>query len=212
VYRDQNGLVEATRGQRLFDFEPAAAEHETDEVTVSVPYPDAEQDRQHWSVDDWYIEGCRHLERGDSDDAAEAFRLCLMARPGDSEINFLLAEALYRSENPYGALERYYSAVELDHNYIEAWTQLGCLHAELDQPDAALEALKIALSLHPDYPDAHYHSAEILSQLGRNDEAVPHWKEYLDHDNRGPWAETARQRLTEAGSYEGSSETDSDSE
>jgi tetratricopeptide (TPR) repeat protein len=121
--------------------------------------------------------------------------MCLMDRPGDPEVNLHLAEALLRAGQPRAALERYYAAVEADHDYIEAWTQLGCLHAELNELDAAAEALRIALDRHPDYPDAHWHLADVLSRLGRDDEAVAHWQSYLEHDNRGPWAETARQRL-----------------
>lgn len=148
---------------------------------------------------DWHVEGCRLLDDGDVDSAVESFRMFLMERPGDAEANFHLAEALYRQGNPTGAIERYYAAVEADHDYIEAWTGLACLLAEVDQTDAALEALGIALSVHPDYPDAHLHTAEILHQQGELERAVPHWRAYLKFDNRGPWAEQARQKLEEAG-------------
>jgi tetratricopeptide (TPR) repeat protein len=127
----------------------------------------------------------------------EAFRLCLMEKPGDAESNFYLAEALYRMGNINGALERYYAAVEADSCFLEGWTQLGCIHAEEGKLDAALDAFEIALNVHPDYPDAHWHAASILEQLGRIDEAKAHWKSYLKFDDRGPWAEQARQRLEE---------------
>ena len=52
-----------------------------------------------------------------------------MSRPGSPEINFHLAEALFRDGNQDGALERYYAAVEADHEYLESWTQIGCIHA-----------------------------------------------------------------------------------
>ena len=47
-----------------------------------------------------------------------------------------------------------------------------------------------ALSVHADYPDAHWHVADILVQLGRPDEAAAHWRKYLEFDHRGPWAES----------------------
>jgi lipoprotein NlpI len=87
--------------------------------------------------------------------------------------------------------------VELDHQYLEAWTQIGCVHSELGELPAALDAFNIALGVHPDYPDAHLHRAEALHQLGRTDEAVASWTAYLQFDSRGPWADMARQRLEE---------------
>jgi tetratricopeptide (TPR) repeat protein len=97
--------------------------------------------------------------------------------------------------NERGALERYYMAVELDSQYLEAWAQIGCLHAALGEPEAAVEAFDIALKVHPDFADAHYHKAETLWQLDRKQAARPHWQAYLDHVERGPWADLARVRL-----------------
>ena len=71
------------------------------------------------------------------------------------------------------------------------------MHNELGDPQAALHAFEIALQVHPDYPDAHLHIAEVLHQLNRVEEAIPHWKVYLEFDEMGPWAELARQRLDE---------------
>ncbi|TXT36862.1 MAG: hypothetical protein FD138_848, partial [Planctomycetota bacterium] len=90
---------------------------------------------------------------------------------------------------------RYHIAVELDHQYLEAWTQLGCVHAQLGEWEPALEAFNIALDIHPDYPDARLHKAEALHHLGKTSEAREHWQAYLTHDQRGPWADVARQRL-----------------
>jgi Tfp pilus assembly protein PilF len=114
-------------------------------------------------------------------------------------MNFHLAEALYRAGNATGALERYYAAVESDHEYIESWMQLACIHAELDQLDFAKEAFEIALKLHPEYPDAHFHLAGVLTRSGDHVMAATHWTAYLEHDTRGPWAEIARQHLDATG-------------
>ena len=203
LIRDRIGLLEPASRQRHFDFEPPPPAPPQAGAAETIRHPGAAQldrgdERAHWSTDEWFREGCRFLDAGALDSAVEAFRLCLMERPGDPELNFLLAEALYRLRKLDGAIERYYAAVESDHNYIEGWTQLGCLHAEQGQLASALEALEIALDIHPDYPDAHWHAANILSQLGQAEKAVLHWKRYLQFDNRGPWAEQARQRLAEA--------------
>ena len=121
--------------------------------------------------------------------------MALMLCPDDAEIHFYLASALYRRGNVGGAMERYHVAVELDHEYIEAWTQLGCLRFETGDSQAAIEAFDIALTCHADYSDAVYHKATVLSELGRNDEAVVLWKQYLDFDQEGPWATSVMERL-----------------
>ena len=207
LYRDSNSLVEPVSGQRCFDFDPppnfdeSPGEHaflsETSPGELE-PHSVKNDIRLHWSVDEWFHEGCRLLDDNQASEAVEAFRTCLMENPGDSETNFFLAEALYRLGNTPGALERYYAAVEADHDYIESWTQIGCVHTEQEEFDSALEAFKIALNVHPDYPEAHLHRAEVLHQLGRTAEAVPHWQTYLKFVDRGPWADNTRQRLAEA--------------
>jgi len=201
LLRDEAGLKEPATGQRRFDFEPPPAREEPAAAPLRHPAAniDRTDERVLWSTDEWFREGCRLLEGGTLSGAVEAFRLCLMEKPAEPELNFFLAEALYRLGNREGALERYYATVESDHNYLEAWTQLACVHAEKGELESALEALEIALDLHPDYPDAHWHAANVLDQMGQTERAVSHWKSYLGHDNRGPWAEQARQRIAESG-------------
>ncbi|MBX3439963.1 MAG: tetratricopeptide repeat protein, partial [Planctomycetaceae bacterium] len=143
----------------------------------------------------WFVEGCRLYTDGEIDAATESFRLSLMNEPSNPEAHFHLAECLYRRREVRAALERYYVAAEQDHDYLEAWTQIGCLHRELGERERALDAFEIALNLHPEYAEAHFHRAEVLYDLGRSAEAIPHWETYLEHDSVGPWAEIARQRL-----------------
>lgn len=206
VVRDAHGIKLPTTGQRLFDFElagdiPQPPPDDDGEETSTAPASisiDSARPQELWTSGDWFTQGCRLYDEGRLSDAAEAFRLSLMTDPHDPEKHFHLAECLYRMDNAPGALERYYVAVELDRNYLEAWTQIGCLHRELGELDSALTAFEIALDVHADYPDAHFHKAETLSDLGRPDEALPHWRRYLVYDSRGPWADMARQRLREA--------------
>jgi tetratricopeptide (TPR) repeat protein len=155
--------------------------------------------RATWTAEQWFAEGCRHLDAHRPESAIEAFRLALMNRSESPEIHFHLAEALFRVGRAEAALERYYAAVEIDHDYLEAWMQIGSLLAARGDLEPALDALKLALSVHADYPDAHWHAADVLLQLGRTQEAAYHWRSYLKFDTRGPWADEARQRLEEIG-------------
>ena len=202
VYRDEVGLVEPATGQRLLDFDDAEPDDTGKDATqeeigvLTLPAP-ADTEQLDWTFTEWYEQGCRLLEQDDAPGAIEAFRLCLMERATSPEVNLCLGDALYRSGNVHAALERYHVAVELDHEYIEAWTQLGCLHSEINQPESALEAFQLALTTSPDYADAIFHKAQTLHQLGRTAEATACWQRYLELDARGPWADTARQRLNE---------------
>jgi tetratricopeptide (TPR) repeat protein len=225
VARDDHGLFEPTTGQRCFDFLPAdapnsplprlaeASEEEGTIIafrsaapqsgraapassTLDSPAADA---RANWSAEQWFAEGCRHLDAHRPESAIEAFRLALMERAESPEVHFHLAEALFRVGRAEAALERYYAAVEADHNYLEAWMQIGSLLAARGDLEPALDALRLALSVHADYPDAHWHAADVLLQLGRTEEAAHHWRSYLRFDTRGPWADEARQRLEEIG-------------
>lgn len=201
VIRDAHGLIAPRTGQRVFDFEPESNEATGDDGEPEPPPSiriELATPSETWTGQDWFTQGCRLYLEGYLQHAAESFRLCLMTDPHNPEVHFHLAECLYREDNLGGALERYYAAVENDHDYLEAWTQIGCLHREMREFDAALDAFEIALDVHPDYPDAHFHKAETLADLDRAGEAIPYWERYLEFDCRGPWAELARNRLSAA--------------
>ncbi|HLQ43315.1 MAG TPA: tetratricopeptide repeat protein, partial [Planctomycetaceae bacterium] len=212
VLRDAAGLLEPTTRQRLFDFDLSGLDgtnktDRTDESNQShlsdssqtlaaSDDPTTPPARENWSATDWLEQGSQLLEDNRVTDAIEAFRIALLDQPANPETHFHLAEALYRASNLSAAFERFHVAVELDQQYLEAWTQLGCVAAELGQTQSALDAFDIALHSHADYPDAHFHKAELLHRLNRDDEARPHWQAYLEHDQRGPWADVAKQRLS----------------
>lgn len=203
VYRDNAGLIEPSTGQRVFDFDPPPSSDEPHTILFRPPTEEPETshetstelNRRDWKASDWFQEGCRLAEENEVDAAIEAFRLTLIDDPLNPSHHFNLADVLYRQGHPEAAIERYYMTVELDHNFLEAWTQLGCLLDETGQVRAAQEAYRVALDLHPEYPDAHFHLAELLERLEHRDEAAEHWRQYLKFDQRGPWADVARQRL-----------------
>jgi tetratricopeptide (TPR) repeat protein len=189
-YRDASGWKEPGSGQRVFDFEEPTGDAD-DPVTL----PLTTEDRTHWKADDWFRQGCTLSEDGALTAAVDAFRLALAERPTEPEYHFHLADALYRLGNRPGAIERYYAAVEHDRDFIEAWTQLGCVLAEHGDVEAAQQAFGAALDRHPDYPDAHFHLAQLLERSGDAEAARGHWRTYLRFDALGPWAELAKQRL-----------------
>ena len=137
-------------------------------------------------------------DEGELDLAAEMYRAALAAGGPNAECCFSLAELLYRMGDLGAARERYYMAVELDEDYVEARANLGCVLAETEQHDLAAAAFEGALAYLADYADAHYHLARTLDELGRRGEAEVHWRAFLDLTVDSPWATTASERLAAA--------------
>ena len=134
-------------------------------------------------------------DAGRLEEAAEMYRAVLAAEGPSAEVSFLLAELLYRQGDLGAARERYYAAIELDEDFVEARANLGCVLADAGQQELAVAAFRGALAYHADYPDAHYHLAHTLDDLRERDEAETHWRAFLELSATSPWAEEARIRL-----------------
>jgi tetratricopeptide (TPR) repeat protein len=190
LLRQGDGLIEPG-GQYRFDFDTGAGEDSADDASVSLrpatpptglpdaPPPGPEELRD--------LAG-RLEDEGDLESAAQMYRAALAAGGPNAEVCFLLAELLYRLVDLTAARERYYMAIELDEDYVEARANLGCILAELGQHELAAAAFEGALAFHHDYPDAHYHLARSLDELGRGDEAQPHWQAFRELAGDSPWA------------------------
>ncbi len=195
LLRQGDGLIEPG-GQLRFDFEATESDatHETpleepDEPIVALPDP----------VSTSPEELCRLAveleEDGQLPQAAEMYRAAMAAGGPKPEICFQVAELLYRLGDTAGARERYYMAIELDEDYVEARANLGCVLAETSQHELAIAAFEGALAFHGDYADVHYQIARSLDEVGRRDEAEVHWRAFLELAPNSPWAEEARARV-----------------
>lgn len=128
-------------------------------------------------------------------EAADAYRAALAAGGPTADLCFRLAEVLYRLGQLQAACERYYMALELDEEFVEARANLGCVLAEIGRLDLAAAAFEGALRFHPDYADVHYHLGQVLDQLGQWAAAGTHYRRFLALAPASPWASMARQRL-----------------
>jgi tetratricopeptide (TPR) repeat protein len=129
-------------------------------------------------------------------EAAEALRAVLQAAGPTAEVNFSLAELLCRVGDLPAARERYYAAIEIEPDHLEARAGLGRVLGDLGEPLLALAALEGVISQEPGYPDAHFHAAGILRALGRRAEAEHRLRMFLTLAPASPWAERARGWLT----------------
>jgi len=133
---------------------------------------------------------------GEFVEAAEALRAVLQAQGPSARVVFMLAELLYRAGDLTAARERYYSAIELDPDHLQARASLGCVLAELGEHDLAVAALEGVLRQEPDYADGHWHIAGVLRDMGLTGDAEHHLRRFLDLAPESPWAALARDRLS----------------
>ncbi len=202
LLRQGEGLIEPG-GQRRIDFdalEQAAATDDPSAPPVAardaiLPLTDAADPPPHITPPEMVALAEQLDDEGQLQSAAELYRTALAAGGANADICFKLAELLYRMNDVTAARERYYAAIELDEDFVEARANLGCVLAEIGQLDLAVAAFQGALRYHEDYPDVHYHLARTLDELQQSDEAEPHWRRFVALAPNSPWAEEAYSRL-----------------
>lgn len=201
LLRHGEGLVEPG-GQMRFDFESPtslAFPPEDDEPRAVIGIwedPMRLTDAGDDAPEDPILEAAFDAEdAGDIDAAIDHCRTILARDGGRADVNFQLAELLYRGGDVSAARERYSVAVELEPDMVEARASLGNVLAEAHQDELAIAAYRGALSLHEDYADVHFNLARALERTGRDDDAVVHWRRFLQLSPRSPWADEARGRL-----------------
>lgn len=201
LLRRGEGLIEPG-GQKRIDFD--AIESPVDEADSNPDVLDmaaGEEELSNESIDNFsraeqYVALANQFEdQGELDAAVQVYRAMLLAFGPTPESSFRIAELLYLLGDVPAARERYFLAVELDETYVEARASLGCVLAELGQPEMAVSAFRGALDFHADYPDVHFHLARVLDDLANAEQAEVHWRKFIELAPRSPWAEEARERL-----------------
>ena len=191
-----------TLGQKLFDFAEGAGIRD-EGLGTSLLYPSSLIDQAfeshiphplpllpHASPEKdelcrlaWHCE-----EQGWLEQAVEFFRVALAAGGPDASICFQLGELLYRLDDKAAARERYYMAIEIDENFVEARAALGCILVENGDLELAVSAFQGALLHHSDYADVHYHLGITLQKLGKTIEAEQHFERFRELMPNSPWA------------------------
>ncbi|GAA5504599.1 MerR family transcriptional regulator [Novipirellula caenicola] len=207
LLRHGEGLVEPG-GQLRFDFD-ALDEEQTestdDDFAAGHVLSMVREDDTSFPVGNRALDDSDELlmaayQAEDEDDLQRAidFYHAILARDGPrADINFQMGELLYRIGETIASRERYYSAIEIDPEFVEARASLGIVLAETGQPELGVASFQGALQIFEDYSDVHYHLAKTLDSLGRTDEANHHWARFLELFPDSPWADEARLRLAE---------------
>ena len=135
-------------------------------------------------------------EDGLLNEAIECWRTGMLQEGATADDHFSLAELLYEVGDAAGAKERYYAALELDPEFLEARVNLGCVLSDLGDQELAVAAFQGAIELYEPFADAHYHLALALDHLDKYGLAERHWCRFLEIAPDSPWAEEARERLS----------------
>lgn len=210
LLRQGAGLIEPG-GQMRFDFEAldeglrSDDEEESAEMRNVLAFEIPDQPPMLRAISEGQHEQTEHdpillaaYEAEDEDDLETAVELyhTVLARDGArADISFQIGELLYRMNFLIGARERYYSAIELDPDFVEARASLGGVLAELGQYELAIAALRGALKMYDDYADVHYTLAKVLDRVDREVEAEMHWQRCWQLSPESPWADEAKERL-----------------
>ena len=114
-------MIVAAEEESRFLITASALRFPIDEVTEPDP------DLANWSLEDLVNLACSYEDDGKLNESIEVYRAALFAHGPKAEINFQLAELLYRDGQLEAARERYYSTIELDEEFVEARANLGCV-------------------------------------------------------------------------------------
>lgn len=198
LLRQGQGLSEPG-GQMRFDFDALDGNRESDTPSIlsfrSNRFPAG---RTSDAIEDPLLADAYAAEDAEQLEVAVDHYHAILARDGPRpEINFQIAELLYRMGYIIAARERYYATIEHDPEYVEARASLGCVLAELGQHDLAIAAFRGALSLHDGYSEVHYHLASVLESTDRHVEAQHHWRRFIELAPDSPWASEAIDRISD---------------
>jgi tetratricopeptide (TPR) repeat protein len=204
----ESGHLVGAHGQLHLDFDEVEPESDQDLNSATLSFTErcneSSRDipRVSWSAmesplsrDEMLAAAEEHEDAGQLEQAIEWYRVILANHGPNAEISFQLAELLYRTGDLGAARERYYNAIEIDDDFVEARVNLGCVLAETGQLDLAIAAFQGALARDDHYPDVHYHLARSLDEIGSTDKATRHWIRFVQLAPQSPWAEEAIERL-----------------
>lgn len=201
-----DGKLIGSQGQLHLNFDEPSEDQDTSEERsilvisshggqASLRGPREIQD-QGPSTRDAMLAAAEELEdAGQIQEAIEWHRVILAKYGPNAEIVFGLGELLLRAGEVLAARERFYNAIEIDEDFVEARASLGCVLAETGQVDLAIAAFEGALAKDDHYPDVHYHLARSLDEIGNTQDATKHWLRFLQLSPQSPWADEALERL-----------------
>jgi len=119
------------------------------------------------------------LDRGDAQDALQAFTKAVQYKPDSAGAHFNLGAAHVRLDGHEAAVSAYRRALALKPDFAEAGLALGAALEELGQDGPAVVSYRRVLEIQPDHAEAQDKLAHILVRLDRYDEAATCFRHIL---------------------------------
>ena len=135
-------------------------------------------------------------EVGDIAEAERLYRILMKTDPADASAPFNLGNLLRAYARNVEAEAALRAATHVDPTFAEAW-YTGISPEQVSQigSEAAIECLRKALRVAPDYADPTFNLALLLQRKDQYAEAADYWRRYLASDCRSEWAARARRSL-----------------
>jgi|GEM_PF-2094732 len=126
-----------------------------------------------------------------------------MRNPGSALANFAQGDAELDNGIPDRAIAPLWRALTIDPTFVRARVTLAEAYTMLKSYDTALAHLDTALGYNPRYAQAHVQRATLLTQMGRDSEAVESYRSASEllPDTFGPWLKLGR-ALVKVGIYD----------
>ena len=161
-----------------------------------------------------------HLENGRAalndkkyDEAIAELSAAAAADPQNAEAYYLRGSAYYGryetayntddpnadSEDFYRAATDFTKAIELNHEYAEAYDFRGLTFHGLHQPDHALADYNEAIRLNLNLAQAYYGRGLVYEEQGEKDKAIADYQHFLELNDEPYWEREAEKRLADLG-------------
>lgn len=127
----------------------------------------------------WAVRGSFALTEGQAEQAEIYFRRALASDPEERIAIHNLAVALRLQDQPQDALEAIRVVVERGATRPETLVLRAHLLTDIGQFDEAVEQYESIVACDPDFVEAQENLARLLPQLGRNAEALAHYRAAL---------------------------------
>jgi tetratricopeptide (TPR) repeat protein len=191
VVRSQEGTFEPLTGQMVLDLEIKTLRD--DVVRVLRPTAGKERSKTAYSL---YVRASQLDEDPATIKDAEAlYRQALELDPWLAIAYTNLGNICFRKGDEADAEKLYHRALEIDARQPEAQYNLGYIMLERGRASDSVPYFLGAIEADPRFADAYFNLAMAYEGVGDAHKARPCWKQYLDLEPAGTWAEIARKHL-----------------
>jgi tetratricopeptide (TPR) repeat protein len=148
------------------------------------------------SIDELVAAAEQAEESQDFATAENLYTTAMRADPNDPVLPFNLGNVFDALTRPAEAKIAWQIAVARDPAFAEAWYNLALAAEDEGHADLAIAEYRRAVQARPDYGDAQFNLALLLTRLDRCAEALTVWERFLALDPGSKQAATARKAAT----------------